>query len=173
MAPVILVEYQSDWPRRFREAAAELLQIFAGPEVRIEHIGSTAVEGLCAKPVIDIMLGAADLPTIESGIPRLVDLGYRYKPEHERVLPGRRYFSRPAADTPQVHLHAVVVDGEIWCRQLAFRDGLRGDPDLARRYAELKRRLADEHPDDRSAYTDAKGPFIAEWFASRPPPDHS
>ncbi len=173
MATVILVEYQSQWPQRFRDAAAELETAFADLTVHIEHIGSTSVEGLCAKPIIDIMLGADDLPAIASRIPRLVALGYRYKPEHEVVLPERRYFSRPAADAPQVHLHAVVARGGFWHRHLAFRDALRSDPAFARRYAELKRGLAAEHPDDRAAYTDAKGPFIAQWFAAQPSADRT
>jgi GrpB-like predicted nucleotidyltransferase (UPF0157 family) len=166
MNPVILLDPRPEWPQHFRDAAAQLHTAFADTPIQIEHIGSTAVPNLCAKPILDILLGAPDLASITAKISQLGALGYRYKPEHERVIPERRYFSRPAADTPAVHLHAVVRGSLIWRRQLAFRDALRSDPELTHKYAELKRRLATLHADDRAAYTDAKGPFIAQVLAA-------
>lgn len=166
MRPVLLLDPRPEWPQQFRDAAAQLRTAFADTPIHVEHIGSTAVPNLCAKPILDILLGAPDFLSITSRIPQLGALGYRYKPEHERELPERRYFSRPATDTPAVHLHAVVHDSPFWRRHLAFRDALRSDPELTRQYAELKRRLATLHADDRAAYTDAKGPFIAQVLAT-------
>lgn len=166
MNSVILLDPRPEWPQHFRDAVAQLHTAFAATPIQIEHIGSTAVPNLCAKPILDILLGAPDLSSITAKIPQLGVLGYRYKPEHERVIPERRYFSRPAADTPAVHLHAVVHGSLIWRRHLAFRDALRSNPELTHQYAELKRRLATLHADDRAAYTDAKGPFIAQVLAA-------
>lgn len=162
MAIVTLVDYQHEWPERFREAASELQTVFAGLTAQIEHVGSTSVAGLCAKPVLDILLGAQTLAQIESRGSALAGLGYRYRPEYEAELPERRYFVRQEGSGPRIHLHAVVFGSPFWQRHLAFRDALRGDPNLARRYGELKRALALAHAHDRAAYTDAKGPFIAE-----------
>jgi GrpB-like predicted nucleotidyltransferase (UPF0157 family) len=166
MNTVILLDPQPEWPHHFRDAAAHLYTAFADTPIHVEHIGSTAVPKLCAKPILDILLGATNLSSITSKISQLGALGYRYKPEHERELPERRYFSRPATDTPAVHLHAVVHGSPIWHRHLAFRDALRSNPELTHQYAELKRRLATLHADDRAAYTDAKGPFIAQVLAT-------
>jgi GrpB-like predicted nucleotidyltransferase (UPF0157 family) len=114
MNTVILLDPQPEWPHHFHDAAAQLYTAFADTPIHAEHIGSTAVPKLCAKPILDILLGATNLSSITSKISQLGALGYRYKPEHERELPERRYFSRPATDTPAVHLHAVVHGSPIW-----------------------------------------------------------
>jgi GrpB-like predicted nucleotidyltransferase (UPF0157 family) len=104
MAIVTLVDSQHEWPERFREAAAELQTAFVGITVQIEHIGSTSVAGLCAKPVLDILLGAQTLAQIESRGSALAELGYRYRPEHEAELPERRYFVRQAGSDPRARV---------------------------------------------------------------------
>lgn len=162
MATVTLIEYQSDWPAQFRETESELRPLFAGLAVRIEHIGSTSVEGLRAKPVIDILLGARALSEIESRAEALSGLGYRYRPEHEAELPDRRYFTRQDENKLRIHLHGVIFGSVLWRNHLAFRDALRADSDLSHRYAALKRELAQVHADDRAAYTEAKGLFIVQ-----------
>lgn len=165
MTRVVLLDPSPVWPHHFQSAAAELHPVFPAPTFHLEHIGSTAVPDLPAKPILDLLLGAPDLASIEARIPELTALGYRYKPEHERAIPERRYFSRPAADSPAIHLHAVVHGAVLWRDHLAFRDALRSDPALTREYAALKRHLAVLHADDRAAYTDAKGPFITRVLA--------
>jgi GrpB-like predicted nucleotidyltransferase (UPF0157 family) len=162
MTRVVLLDPSPVWPHHFHAAAAQLRQLFPAPTF---HVGSTAVPDLPAKPILDLLLGAPDLASIEARIPELTAFGYRYKPEHEREIPERRYFSRPAADAAAIHLHAVVLGAALWRDHLAFRDALRSDPALAREYAELKRDLAVLHADDRAAYTDAKGPFITRVLA--------
>jgi len=158
--PIELCAYSPQWPRQFAAELSALATIFPTPEFRIEHIGSTSVPGLPAKPIIDILLGACSLPMIEGRIPALEAMGYTYRPEFEVVLPRRRYFVKPAEPPRHVHLHAVERKGAFWRDHLLFRDALRALPDLAAEYAALKIELAARHRDNRSAYTDAKAPFI-------------
>jgi GrpB-like predicted nucleotidyltransferase (UPF0157 family) len=161
----LLVDYQPGWPRHYRAAAAELATVLARATASIDHIGSTAVPGLCAKPVIDILLGVGNLALVTERIGALEKLGYRYRPQYEDTLPQRRYFVRAADDWPRIHLHAWVYGSVEWARHLAFRDALRSQPGLAREYAELKRKLAALHADDKAAYTAAKAPFIQRVHA--------
>lgn len=139
MSQVTLEEYSAEWPNHFRCVAAELAAIASA--AHIEHIGSTSVVGLCAKPVIDIVLGVAKLSDIEVRIPVLETLGYVYRAEYELELPERRYFVRAASLTPRVHLHCVLDGGQLWVQHLAFRDALRADAQLARQYQVLNMRL--------------------------------
>jgi GrpB-like predicted nucleotidyltransferase (UPF0157 family) len=167
MAAVIVVPYAPEWPDRFAAVRADLLAVFAGSTVVVEHIGSTAVPGLAAKPVIDVVLGAPSLALVESRTSALADAGFVYRPEYERDLQDRRYFVRAGAPLPRVHLHAVVHGSRIWQAHLAFRDCLRADPALRAEYQALKLRLAVEHADDKAHYTAAKAPFIARVLARR------
>jgi GrpB-like predicted nucleotidyltransferase (UPF0157 family) len=160
MSAVVLAPYSVEWPVLFRALREEVLAAFAPSTVAVEHIGSTSVPGLAAKPVIDMLLGAASLGKIETGIGALRGLGYVYRPEYEDELSMRRYFVKAPADSLRVHLHGVVVDSRLWRQHLGFRDALRMDEGIRDRYQDLKRRLADEFAHDKAAYTDAKGPFI-------------
>jgi GrpB-like predicted nucleotidyltransferase (UPF0157 family) len=158
---VLLSPYSPLWPAIFDVEARNLERLLDGA-VRIEHIGSTAVPGLGAKPVIDVMLGAPDLAFIDARIPRLTAHGYRYVPEFERAMPQRRYFTRSDGQPGNFHVHAVALESPFWRSHLAFRDMLRAKPALAADYWKLKQRLAARFPDDRAAYTDGKGAFIRE-----------
>ena len=160
MKPVVLLDYQASWPLQFSRAAAELASAFGADPVGIEHIGSTAVPGLCAKPVLDIMLGVPALVAITCRTRDLEALGYRYRPAYEAELPERRYFVRPEGGLARIHLHGLVQGGSLWLKHLAFRDALRHGPELSQAYAALKTRLAAQHCDDKAAYTQAKAPFI-------------
>jgi len=166
MREVVLRPYAPEWPEVFRDVREELLVAFAPVAVSVEHIGSTSVPGLAAKPVIDVLLGACSLSDVESRIGVLGELGYVYVPKHERELPTRRYFKRSSPTSLRVHLHAVEIGSRIWQEQLAFRDALRADPDLLARYQDLKRRLAEEFASDKAAYTAAKGPFVRSVLAA-------
>lgn len=158
--PIVVVRYDPVWPGRFERERAKLIRIFPPSLATIEHIGSTAVPGLGAKPVIDIMLGVDELGLVDEWIPAIEDLGYEYVPEYERRLPGRRYFRKPRERPRTHHLHAVERGGEFWSRHLQFRDILRASPELAREYFDLKRRLARDYANDRIAYTEGKSEFI-------------
>lgn len=166
---VVLVEYSAEWPKRFEPERRLLVDAFDCVAVEVEHIGSTAVPGLAAKPIVDILLGAPSLAAIEARIESLAAIGYHYVPEHERVLPQRRYFVKPGRGAAAFHLHAVDRSDAFWTDHVAFRDMLRGDARLAARYEALKRELAARFAHDRAAYTDAKSPFIRSTLASRCP----
>jgi GrpB-like predicted nucleotidyltransferase (UPF0157 family) len=161
--PVIVVPYDEAWPSLFEEERTRI-EGAIGPWVEeIEHVGSTAVSGLAAKPVIDIMVGVKSLDESPILVERLVDIGYEYVPEFERVLPFRRYFRkmREGRRTHQIHL-VERSNAEWWDRHLLFRDYLRAHPEAAQDYARLKRDLSRRLGGDRVAYTDAKSGFISE-----------
>jgi GrpB-like predicted nucleotidyltransferase (UPF0157 family) len=134
----------------FAEERTRLASVFDHPEERIEHVGSTAVVGLPAKPIIDIMVGVV----------MLIDAEARIEAEYETELPERRYFRRPHQRPRTFHLHCVVRGEPFWTRHVAFRDHLRGHADAAGAYGRLKRDLARRHPFDRLAYMEGKAPFI-------------
>jgi GrpB-like predicted nucleotidyltransferase (UPF0157 family) len=158
--PVELSAYSPMWPAVFEIERERLARIFAADAVAIEHIGSTAVPGLGAKPIIDVMLGASAIAVVEARIAQLTASGYRYVPELEKSSPERRYFVKPDGQPGSFHLHAVVTSSSYWREHLAFRDALRDNAALAEEYWKLKRRLAARHPNDRTAYTDAKSAFV-------------
>jgi GrpB-like predicted nucleotidyltransferase (UPF0157 family) len=155
-----IVSYRADWPRMFEAERAALAETFRSPAFRIEHVGSTAVPGIPAKPIVDILVGARSLAAIEARIPAMETLDYQYVPEHEAVLPQRRFFGKPKVGLRQFHVHAVEIDSRFWVEHLLFRDALRADRGLAAEYGALKIRLAARFGGDREAYTDAKAPFI-------------
>jgi GrpB-like predicted nucleotidyltransferase (UPF0157 family) len=166
MPIAIITPYSPNWPTQFHAICEELLSAFAPTMVTIEHIGSTSVPGLAAKPVIDVLLGARSLEDIESKIKPLSEIGFSYVPKYEREIPMRRYFVKSSATSLRVHLHAVELSSRIWQEHLAFRDRLRADANLCAQYQALKLRLAEEFADDKSSYTNAKGPFIQDVLAT-------
>ena len=158
-APVHTVPYDSDWPRRF-EAERQLLISAIGRWLvagSIEHIGSTAIPGLDAKPVIDIMAGVESLEGSHAALPVLARLQYCYAPYRTEVM---HWFCKPSPAQRTHHLHLVPLGSPVWIERLAFRDYLRTHSDVAIEYAALKHRLAKTHRFDREAYTDAKAPFV-------------
>jgi GrpB-like predicted nucleotidyltransferase (UPF0157 family) len=165
MPPVVVSPYSAEWPAQFTAVRNVLLAAFAPGSVEIEHIGSTSVPGLAAKPIIDVLLGARTLAAIESKKEALGDLGFAYVPKYEAEIPMRRYFVKSSATAPRVHLHAVESDSRLWAEHMAFRGLLRTDAALRDGYQALKLRLAEEFADDKAAYTDAKGPFIQTAIA--------
>ncbi len=157
--PIVIADYDPAWPARFEAEKARILGAIGAWAVAVEHIGSTAVPGLAAKPIIDILAGVASLDCAAQCIPPLQALGYKYVPEFEATIPERRYFDRKQAGEV-FHLHLVAVTSAFWERHLLFRDYLRTHPDTARAYERLKRELAVRFGSDRAAYTDAKTAFI-------------
>ncbi len=148
----------------YEEERKRILGAIGAWLVDIQHIGSTAVPGLAAKPIIDIMPGIRGLAGIVEVIQPMQSLGYQYFPEYEVQLPERRYFRRPAGETFRGrgthHVHIVEPASAFWRRHLAFRDYLRLHPGAAEEYATLKRRLAAQYRTDPVGYTDAKTEFI-------------
>lgn len=157
--PVVIADYDPAWPARFEAEKARIVGAIGAWVVAVEHIGSTAVPGLAAKPILDIMVGLPSLDCAAQCIAPLQALGYEYVPEFEATIPERRYFRRKWAGEAY-HLHMVAVTSAFWERHLLFRDYLRTHPETARAYERLKRELAARFGHDRAAYTDAKTAFI-------------
>jgi len=131
----------------------------------VEHVGSTAVPGLAAKPIIDLMASVRDLDEVtDQAGAALWDDGWWYVPPELDSRSWRRFFVKPdqSGQHRHAHLHVIAAGHPRWAEQLAFRDALRRDDELARRYGDLKRRLAAAHADDREAYTEAKGEFVKD-----------
>ena len=157
---VAVVDYDPRWPGQFEEEKARILAAVGPRILAVEHIGSTAVPGLAAKPIIDILAGIRHLEDAMECVAPLAAIGYDYVPEFEAELPDRRYFWKGLREAHTHHVHLVEIGGTFWRRHLAFRDYLRTHPEDARRYAVLKRDLAAKFGADREGYTDAKTAFI-------------
>jgi GrpB-like predicted nucleotidyltransferase (UPF0157 family) len=155
---VIIEPYDSIWPEKFESERLLLAPVLApwlvGP---IEHVGSTAVPGLAAKPVIDIMAAVRDLPCSMPAIEALKSSSYCYFEYRADVM---HWFCKPSPMERTHHMHLIPFDSSLWRERLAFRDRLRSDAATRRSYTELKLALASKHRNDRDAYTDAKTDFI-------------
>lgn len=157
---IVIVDYDPRWPAQY-EAEAGRLRKALGPQlVALEHCGSTAVPGLAAKPVIDLIGALRDLGKTAACIEPLRRLGYTYVPEYEAEMPERRYFRKGPQSARTHHLHLYAPEEFRRRPQLLFRDYLRAHPDVAAEYARLKRDLALRFGGDRVGYTDAKTAFI-------------
>jgi GrpB-like predicted nucleotidyltransferase (UPF0157 family) len=157
---VRLVPYDSAWPRLFLEEAERLQGLLsaAGLPITLEHTGSTAVPGLAAKPILDILGGYPAGAHLDDYVRALISAGYLHR--GEQGIPGREFFRR--GDPRSHHLHITAMGSTFWRDHLAFRDRLRADDSLRDAYAELKQTLATRFSRDREAYIDAKGPFITK-----------
>lgn len=163
--PIAIIDYEPSWPALYEDERRRILRAIEGVVVAIEHVGSTAVPGLAAKPIIDIMAGLHSLADAPRTFATLEAMGYEYVPQDEVYIPERRYFRKPRTRPRTHHLHMVEVRSEFWRRHLLFRDFLRAHSEVAREYAALKRTLADRYGSDGLAYTDAKAPFIESVLA--------
>jgi len=158
---ITLTDYAPDWPQRFEAEKTLLRQHISQPAV-IEHIGSTAIPGLCAKPIIDILIGVASLARINEAVPQIEALGYEYISAYEDQMPYRRFFRKWNNGIRTHHIHMVEEKSTFWNRHLSFRDYLRAHHDIAAQYGELKRALAEKEWDDMNDYADAKTAFIRD-----------
>jgi GrpB-like predicted nucleotidyltransferase (UPF0157 family) len=158
---VELLEHDPAWTEAYRSERTLLLRLLGPAALDIRHIGSTAVPGLVAKPIIDILVVARSLDELEARRTSVEEAGFRWKGEHG--VPGRRYLSRDAPGWPmeRSHVHMFAADHPEVERHLRFRDALRASPETAAAYAALKRELHARFPHDRTAYTDGKSEFIA------------
>ena len=153
---MLLSPYDTTWPLEFAVEADRIARACRGLALRLEHIGSTSIPGLSAKPVIDVLAGRPGNVSGESYVAVFRQLGYEHKGAYG--VPGRNYFRR---GTPRTHhVHLVSWTSAVWEDHLLFRDYLRSHPETAREYETLKRELAALYIQDRERYTDAKGPFI-------------
>jgi GrpB-like predicted nucleotidyltransferase (UPF0157 family) len=156
--PVRLTPYDPAWPDAFeRERVALEEAIGAWVVGGIHHVGSTAVPGLEAKPIVDILVGIEDLESSRGCFEPLAALEYLYAPFRSDEM---HWFCKPRPERRTHHLHLVPTGSRRYAEELAFRDLLRAEPQVAGAYAALKRELAQRFPDDREAYTNAKSDFI-------------
>jgi len=157
---IALAPYDPAWPALFEEEAANLRRKFPGLVKRIEHIGSTAVPGLAAKPVIDVLIEVTTLDEARLRMaPALASEGYDYFWRTDVSPPYVFLIKRDAQARRTHHLHVMEADSVLWDR-LYFRDYLRAFPEEARRYEALKRSLSETHPRDRAAYTEGKTAYV-------------
>jgi GrpB-like predicted nucleotidyltransferase (UPF0157 family) len=154
------------WAAAYERALPLLREALAGIAVAIEHVGSTAVPGLPAKPILDIVVAVPPGRSRETVDGPLTELGFLYRgSDDSRTTYG--WESEPRVRV--VNLHVVEHRGRAWREYMTFRDRLRADPAARDAYAKLKRELAERHPDDRASYIAGKDAFVAEILAVQPP----
>lgn len=165
--PVEVVPYDPRWQARAETEMLRLTQLLAPWITRgLHHVGSTAVLGLAAKPILDLMGGVENFEAEGDMEAALAPEGWHYVPPDLDDRAFRRFFVKVKAGRRYAHLHLIRPSDARWSEQLEFRDRLRADSELAMAYGELKRTLATEHSDDREAYTHAKSDFIRSVLES-------
>lgn len=163
-ASVEICAYDADWPVRFEAERARLEQALGPAAVSIEHIGSTSVPGLAAKPVIDILVGVRELAAIDARNDAMQAAGYEVR--GESGFAGRRYFRRITPERVRLaHVHAYRLDSDDHDRHLAVRDYLRAHPDMVAAYARLKQEIVALRGVTRQAYAARKAEFVDELQA--------
>jgi GrpB-like predicted nucleotidyltransferase (UPF0157 family) len=158
---VLFREYEVSWPQLYEAEKALVLGQIGEHLLAIEHIGSTAVPGLSAKPIIDMLLGVETLEQADACLDPLEQLGYEYLPERTAFTKARRFLRKyPLGGPVGYHLHLLQPSNPYWTVLLAFRNYLRHHPATAQRYSVLKQQLAEQFPTDRLAYLHGKADFI-------------
>lgn len=165
-----IVDYDPTWPTLFETESMRLAAYFPpGSILRIEHVGSTAVSGLAAKPIIDILVGVEEFGFVVNSVaPAMEEAGYNYFFRPELGDDGPRYpwfIGRNASGARLSHIHVALIDDAPQWDRVVFRDYLRCHADAAPEYAKLKRDLAGRYSGDRESYTRAKTTFINEAVA--------
>lgn len=160
--PIIIVPYNIEWPTLFAELGARLRGALGATALRIDHIGSTSIPGLAAKPIIDVQVSVASFEPLDAYLLPMEKLGFVFRQNNPELT--KRYFREQPGER-RTHIH--VRRAGSWWEQfpLLFRDYMRQNSDDAARYAALKYQLADLYRDDRRSYVDAKMPFIWEIMA--------
>lgn len=158
---VELAAPEADWPARGRLAGQSLATVLAPWLVLpVEHVGSTAVPGLVAKPILDLIAIVTDLGVAEQVVELLRPEGWHYVPPELDGRADERFFVQVVDSHRAAHLHLMPADARRWQDMVRFRDVLRADQRLAAAYGQLKSRLVEQHRDDREAYTAAKRDFV-------------
>src|SRR5580692_4218731 len=157
--PVIVLDYDSNWPEFFQSLRKRIADVLGDLAVAIEHVGSTAVPGLAAKPIIDIDVLLTSESMLPEAIERLARLGYVH--QGDLGIPEREAFLTPAG-APAHHLYVCPLHSRDFQRHVGFRDYLRAHPTEAKAYGDLKKALAAQFRDDREAYMAGKDDLVKE-----------
>jgi GrpB-like predicted nucleotidyltransferase (UPF0157 family) len=155
-----LVSHDPTWAQQFREEAERLSSVFGEQLVAIHHIGSTAISGMIAKPIIDTLVEVHNIASVDSLNEAMCQLGYT--PRGELGIPGRRYFRKGGEEIHTYHVHVFEIGHSEVRRHLGFRDYLIAHPLEAQAYGRLKQMLAVQYRQQTARYTDAKSGFIEE-----------
>ncbi len=158
--PVALTDADPAWPAMFEAERRRIMDAMPGTFVAIEHIGSTAVDGMRSKPLIDMLAGVRTLDEMFALNETIDRIGYTTTAAINGKLTTRQWFMRQSGGVRKYHLHAVVYGEPDWTTRLRFRDRLRAEPALRARYVALKEDLATRFAGNREAYTEGKSDFI-------------
>ena len=161
---VLVVPYRPEWKALFEEEAARLRALMGAAALAVEHAGSTAVEGMDAKPVIDLLVVVRDLEDARGWIPKLEAEGYEFRPDAD--IPDRLFFAKGARTLRTHHLSLAEASSNFYVNHMLFRDYLRAHPEAREEYRALKHGLARRFPTDRASYTEGKSDFIRRVLAS-------
>jgi GrpB-like predicted nucleotidyltransferase (UPF0157 family) len=166
--PVVILPYQSEWPSLAIDLIRLIKRLAGTNLIEIEHIGSTSVPGLSAKPIIDLMAKFKNFESIDSFIAdNLLQLPeWNFVPTELDERPWRRFCVMVKDSHRFAHLHLVPINSERWDQHIAFREILKKDEHLRNEYQDLKNRLAKELGNDREAYTEAKAQFIVKVLST-------
>ncbi len=159
---VSLLTYDPTWPAIFEAEQRSLKSLCGAHLIAIEHIGSTAIPGMSAKPIIDIMASVDSMTVADSLLNILCDAGYDTSAEYNATIGNRRWLMRHKDGHRTHHLHLLEQHSKDWIDCLAFRDALRSNGNLALEYLQLKKRLLLQYPTDREAYTQSKSAFVRD-----------
>lgn len=155
---VRVVPYQAEWPELFAREAARLRALMGAAAINVEHFGSTSIEGMDAKPIIDLMVAVESLSGAEVWIAKLEAVGYEFRPD--AGVPDRLFFAKGPRRLRTHHLSLAEQTSEFYVQKLLFRDYLRTHAAAREEYRALKERLARAHAEDRPAYTEGKRAFV-------------
>ena len=153
---VRLIPYTNEWARLFQEEKSHLLAAVVEYVLDIQHVGSTSMPGMIAKPIIDIAIAVKNFEEAKVCIKPIERLGYEYKGEFG--IPRRHYFTKGNPRTH--HIHMNEISSRDWSDQITFRNYLLQHQEIAKEYVELKLALAQRYPTDRQSYTDSKASFV-------------
>jgi GrpB-like predicted nucleotidyltransferase (UPF0157 family) len=156
---VRVVDHDPSWSALFAKEREILYRALSGIADDIQHVGSTAVAGLPAKPILDIAIAVRTLDLVPNIVESLTGIGYTYRGDASDAG-GHLFVKEPEPDIRTVHVHVVEHGGIQWKNYLLFREILREDSDVRKRYADIKQNLARQFPDDRKSYASAKDEFV-------------
>ena len=153
---VKLIPYNRNWERLFEDEKSRLQEVIGAYVLDIQHVGSTSIPGMIAKPIIDIAIAVQSFEDATVCIKPIEQLGYEYRGEFG--IPRRHYFTK--GDPRTHHIHMNEISSRDWLNQITFRNYLIQHPGVAKEYAELKVKLAQSYPTNLQLYTESKAPFI-------------